>query len=896
MTFNILTTPDVRQRGIGSMQEAGEVSQRFAVEPVDSLFGKAWADDRHFVGYRLHGKDGEELAQDEQPRLRKSVRGEIEQAGGAVRCWGFVGDYDLNENVPDSVLTAAGWNGEGKRPKIAWTQELLDQFTTKLEGVVESLRARDLGPGYIYLTNHGARFVHFYSTDLDPQQHEEVTGGMIGLYAELGVVLDDACVDWTRMFRAPRVRRRVGGTDIDTGDQQWFKDWHYRNCWTIPALAPRTSRLADSYAHVSEYVGDRPSAEECLDLLVEDPATGRPTETSKNLKRLFKRKGLDLLMDILVGKIVTLPEGGRDSTLTSLTGQLAVHIYEQDWASPELMYAVLLPVLEQLEPDQGTPDWFDKCWQLCKGMWTKEMSKAKAKTLEKEQEEERNLSKLDHLLECVRRLYPKNALLQGDDHVALVELSRMGMVKSGPTIYVLRRDGYYDPQPCSTAVLPGKVIDLGMEFLMPTEIKGVLLKGSEMLMQYGREVSKVEGSAAATAGSLRDGALVVPCYQRRQIPRRFRRRVHRWLRKMLGSKWSLVCLWIGEALAFDELRPLPLLLLVGESGSGKSLIVAGMADATDARKAADGRRALRRFNAVLLGTPFIHFDEDIPRLAREDGSTTELLRSFVGGSPRRAIERKGREAETLEAHPRFVATMNSQQRALSQLLGDGDLSRDDVEAIANRVLAVDIVTGTAAWLSLQAERSSRPYTDKWLEDDSLAQHFLWCYENRDLLRARLEARGELPASSKHGRLLLPSNAHGLLRLRDADDAVPDLLVRNAAELFIGEPASQLSRGAGAAFRQGRKLFFCIKPLVEQVGSLLGPTRRERMQAIDRICVGSAPDNPWRPAPGARKARWRQLDSDLVIQVLRGRGFEDLADSLERVSETHGPRAMGGGAA
>ena len=193
MKFQVLVTDNVRQQGIGSLEESAQVRDRFGMVSLREMLEGDWAADAHFVTYVLKDDAGKDQPPEDQFRLRKTIRAPLTEAGAQILAWGFVGDWDLNENVDEQVLYQAGWDGNPKKkPKISWTFDQIDAFEDQIHDVVEKLRAKSIGPAYVYLTSHGARVVHLYDHDIDVIEHEQVIRGMIHEYKSLGMVLDDA--------------------------------------------------------------------------------------------------------------------------------------------------------------------------------------------------------------------------------------------------------------------------------------------------------------------------------------------------------------------------------------------------------------------------------------------------------------------------------------------------------------------------------------------------------------------------------------------------------------------------------------------------------------------------------------------------------------------------------
>lgn len=732
--LEILTTDNVFMKGAGALKDIPQLDSRFAVVDLGDMLHTDWEDDTHFVAYRTFGPDGQPLPAEEQFRLRKTILCEIENKGGSVRAWGGVFDWDLNQNVTAEELKAAGWDGLSKKlPKLTWTKERRQRFEEQLFPLVNELSDRNIGPAYVYLTNHGARMIHLYEQDVDVITHEQIIRGMISEYQKLGLYLDPACLDWTRLFRAPRVVR-AGAL---TSKQAWFKSYQWDE-WTVSTIAPREVVHADSYAAVPEYAGDQPTPEEALELL-EDASTGRKTEKYKLLKNLLHRRDLGHICNILTGKDLSIPEGQRDATLTSYVGYLCAHTYPEAWSSPELVYAVLLPAAEQLEPDAGTPCWLSKLWGLCTRMWTREHAKGVQRQIEQEAKEEARQEGMEGLLTQVRKKYPFNRkLFSEDSDEALCELMRMGLLKQGSAIYVLRPDGYYTEIPCTGDLLPGVIKDLGMEFLMPIRHVGsrggvTLLTGNDLLREYGRPIHRIVGIQGIEGAMLGEGSVLqIPLFKWDKHEPVHDQRVETWLQMMGGERWQELCRWI--AYAQDMRRPICALALVGPRGVGKGLLARGLQELIQgAPVPASGSDLVSNFTPALLHTPFVIVDEGLSTDRNGVRDVADSFRRLVAGEPCRVNMKFMPEVE-VQVPFRLMFTANNREIVYG-LVGNRTLTFEDREAIAERIKYLELQGEAAVWLR---QRGGRDFTAGWVGGDGpsdyvLARHFRWMYEHREEL-------------------------------------------------------------------------------------------------------------------------------------------------------------------
>jgi hypothetical protein len=847
---------------------------------LEALLATDFATDAHFVSYVLVDPDGDLYSRPVKgqrgmfaPRVNKPAIHTINNAGWRLLAWGAALDWDLKDNLPEEEIEA---DGRG------WTQDRIADFNDLCREVRTAMQAKGLAIHTVYKTTHGARFIHRYDQLIDVEEHERILEGLRLDYLKLGLKFDEACRDWTRMMRAPRVLR----DNNQTWTQEWFSCGSDPDAWTITSLAPRADRpKAAAKATVPMYEGNMPTPEECI-ALFEEPTgrggTARKTELYKCLKTRMQRIDDPHLYAALVHQAPYPFEHGQVNTdMTRVVGSLCGRLYGEPYMTgPEPIFAILLPGAEELPTDN---EWIKILWSMCVRMWTGEAAQYKAKEIEAEKAEEEQRSRIEELLDNLRALYPSTPI---DQAWAM----QHAIAKKGRDHYLLRLDGTYGTMAYEESTLPNAVRDSGMEFLVRLEeMRGkslVYLSGRELVKMHGFSLAGIGHSAFASGAVLRfEGAgptLVLQAYQRRRIPHRFHQEVDVLLRRSFGAQLKLFYLWAGEALAFDETGSLPLLLVIGKTGGCKTLVTAGLGHAMAGREVVKASKASQRFNAALLQSPIVHHEEEF-HTARGEDSPAQAIRTMIGGSALNTVERKGRDVGGgLEVQLRVIVTMNSKERAVRTMIGDQDLEPDDIAAVARRVLVIETEEGVDDWLEDYAEKHGRRYTDRWLEDDKLPEHLLWCYENRDGLRGELEDAGILPPNSKHGRFLLPSNAHDLFRAQDAESEVPDGLLCSVAQMFTSVPTAVLDSGSGEALRCGSKLLLLTGPLVDrQVDDRFGSTRKRRVAAVDRLC-SSKPDIPWRPVPGAKKSRWRELDTEFVFRLLVARGFEDVADDLAAV--------------
>lgn len=112
-------------------------------------------------------------------------------------------------------------------PKEAeWTPELVVEWQAKLHAAAE-LNPIFSCPTVFYATKHGFRLLWLLRRRcpiVDPNELEDRLRGLVTLAHLCGIPADEACKDWTRLFRLPRVHRVLdNGTIERTAMSSYFR-------------------------------------------------------------------------------------------------------------------------------------------------------------------------------------------------------------------------------------------------------------------------------------------------------------------------------------------------------------------------------------------------------------------------------------------------------------------------------------------------------------------------------------------------------------------------------------------------------------------------------------------------------------------------------------------------
>jgi len=186
----LITFPDRHLKGIDGVRSDGQPFRNDGRPFAGGMVSPptAWIDhydsDAHCVAYSCDGATVGSV----HPRLRKCAAGSLHRAGATVHLrWGII-DADREQHEP--------W----PNPHAQWP------------AVLSWIRSAPLcATAGVYMTRCGIRLIW----PLDPPiPVDKCAGHLAGLYSRLramGIPADVACMDWTRLFRLPFVRR--DGTD-----------------------------------------------------------------------------------------------------------------------------------------------------------------------------------------------------------------------------------------------------------------------------------------------------------------------------------------------------------------------------------------------------------------------------------------------------------------------------------------------------------------------------------------------------------------------------------------------------------------------------------------------------------------------------------------------------------
>lgn len=790
--------------------------------PLSKAFELTWEDDAHLIQYRIVDEDGDPLYV--RANKRSPLVHELARRGMGVRASIVCLDHDLPEHR------------EWESP------EEVDEWLCALPPGAPA-------PTWWYSTLHGSRFVYVLSRDVDHLEHEEIAKGLIATWRRLlggaGLLGAASCTDWCRLFRLPRTRRPDGG--------RFWADPRYRLLGPGGMLDPDTVERVPTdpiaeYGALEEVEGDRPDQSECSDLL-------QDKEFVRTAKRMLR--GREAYPVVFEHANVDVSSGWDDGVMR-LVGQVVGMLAGEECATPEKCYALLNEALEDLSAKdlEGGRDWPEDGWDKLKRVWALERSKLEAERAERERAAARGEDERTRLATELAAALPDE--VPADPAEARDWLSKRMIASDGRCHYVMRPDGSYHLQAVGGPMLVPMIRELGMQETIPiTKLRGeryVDRDVSEILNAHAVPVAQVRCSSAETVarieGTAGNRTLVVPIHRLNpRVRPAYSEDVAEWLEALFGDDLAIGLEWLAHAL--DVTAPICALNLYGSPGSGKGMLAQGIAECFEYEALNDGR-AMDRFNIGLLRSPVIFCDEGVPHVRSLGTTTDRIFRSLVSGG-KMAIEGKMRDVIVADLYPRIVFASNSRQ-IIREIIGVRDLTDDDVGAIEQRLLTIEV--SRRARLLLDS-RGNRAWTSRWIAGDGpsnyvLANHIAALHATRR------------PSRGSAGRFLVQGESRAQI-VRDAR------LQTDASQVVFRSVVRMLqstSPREGLHIVDEGRAWVTVSSVVEACEAMMLGGFKITLGTASTVLRQFTKDeskHPYRPPGGARPARWLELDLPMILE-------------------------------
>lgn len=687
------------------------------ITSLEDALQRTWSQDAHFMCYQLLDDEGEPAfarASKRSPFVRQ-----LEEAGGRVAVTVLALDYDLPGHAE-------------------WTGDTFDEFVQVLDAGVATFNLPE--PSAWYDTLHGARLVYVLDEPAQPREAEAILVALIANWAVAGLALDPKCKDWTRLFRLPSTTREDTGVGyapeiVATGGP-------------LLSLADAPRGIVEEvsgYAEIEAEAGDRPDPDEVRALLEVEGHKGRVLESPLVQKAKLYLKVTGPAPDPpypygIIFENAPIVEGEEhwNSTLLEVVGSVVGRLARIEGTTAQGIYALLYAPLEQLQAREHRgaqqTDWLALGWDMVSRMWMQEQAKIAAEEEVRLLEEARAADLREELIERAREDSPEDVPKSNEEAIGWLN-GRLVAVHDR-AMYVMRSDGSYNRTPVSAMQLIPQIKDLEMENVIPvTKVQGKALvsrNAQEIVNDHGLPVTHlhytVDRETPRIHGEAGGRTLEMPLYRLSPSLRpKFSNPVDLWLRTFVGKdEYDALVEWLSHALDFR--RPICALNLWGASGAGKGLLTQGLIECFDRTKKNDGR-VLGKWNGGLLENPFIICDEGLPNIANDEGlPIDQAFRALVTGGEI-VIRTMQTNPFSARLFPRVMFTSNDEE-IISQIAGNRDLTVQDMRAIQQRLLTLEV--SEAAMLHL-SQRGNMRHTGNWCQPGGmeLANHIAYLYEHRE---------------------------------------------------------------------------------------------------------------------------------------------------------------------
>jgi len=721
---------DKFQEGIS---ELSDQVPPLTISPFVDAFKKRWEDDAHFVTYFPINND----SQPHWPRITKPALSKLQAVGVDLQTELLVLDYDNP--------------GHGK-----WTPEMLTVFLNQLQELAVSWPTAWEWT-LLYTTRNGARLVYVLDQPISVELSERKHQWLCQEFTKKGIPIDQDVSDWTRCFRLPNVVRDRKKTWEETNPPMQMY-WQYDNCILLNSIGeaePRKGATANVYGKINTYDTPKPTYDDAVALLYarsESGALGHTRWLTTAKKRLEGRECFDCIF-----KHAPIAEQGqRNPTIARYVGQATAMMYPVQGTTPLHIYGLFIDAVQQLEPDASTPDWTHVLWSLVLRMWAREEAKKSGQQdLTPEESEKKALSLIDSIIlgmmewcdEPILHSLHETSTLEDKQKVINWVMRRI-IISVGTSYFIMGSNGWYDSLELNSKQLVSNWRIKGFDVLLNTSIpkdngKGlrdispeVLINTCATIVNEVRAVPCLKGSYVENIDTAKS-ALIRSCYSRNvelEATSEWNADVDEWLRHLGGENYPQLVTWIQWALAFEEGK-ICALSIEGTQGLGKGLLVQGLAECMTVPKFATAMDLVSPYQYGLLESPFLVVNEGWPKI--QNGlHPADQFRHIVGGDP--IVANRRYMAPTHLRNPvRVIFTANN-SNVVQELTGSRDLSPDDREALAIRLLHMKLSPDASLFLRMRGGMSftGKP-GNRWITGDAgqksdfiLARHFLWLYQNR----------------------------------------------------------------------------------------------------------------------------------------------------------------------
>jgi hypothetical protein len=859
--------------GVGDLTEPAPLCE---VLPLDAALEREWDCDAHLVCYYIPNQEA-----DGWPRLRQSVLPRLRAAGGDALTTFFGIDVDNRVGVG---LPHAG----EKKPwgvDAGGTPELDIAMTALLDAADKGLwLAREWTAAYS--TRNGYRLIYVLKEPMPVDEFEPWGRAIIRDFRAAGIQCDDL-KDWTRLWRLPKVKRDGVFTSQESTFLLEMQPEMRLDHRRLVGVDPHTIRRA-APAEVRPLNQPMPDPSASKDLLyTTNPATGKVGKTDW-MKEAIKRTKGRRCADVAFGAEGFGPPGDRHNVMFRAVGEAIGVLARMRGTTPELIFALFCDAGFKIDPATCTRDPFENLWTAVEYAWAKEAAKIR------EEETARQALSLgrqqveDRILEGVRE-WCGDETLHGDEQSSRDALTGMLIACHGKHRFVMMPNGRFDSVGVDTPLLAARIREIGMDAAIPLTAEDLRTQvwkevpGQTLLNKYGCVVKHAEGVVGGAGSYIRGfgtpaATLVVRLFGlRTDLVDTYDAEVDEWLHHLGGEFYYDLLDWIGHALDFPG-GPICALSISGPPSIGKGMLAKGLAECIDTERLATSKD-FGEYQSGLLNTSFLFLNEGIPQGRVGALRVADAFRQLVDGT---TVDVNEKFLPRMQMYnPVRVLIASNDDSVIEQLAGEQDLTPDDQEALALRLLHIKAGPEAATYLRLKGglRHTGRPGR-RWIRssdghpsDYVLARHFLHLHKTRRPVPTgnRLLVQGKL-------------DSEVVRRLATRSGRAPEVVEILLSMLNANQPVIE-----GLAVVDGK--IYATTNGVQKHHKNLGDSRSRPLPvaAIAKVLDALAPQVGVRapplmtlPAPNGAsiRARWREVDPKRLLHEAEEHGYR--CDKLVRL--------------
>ena len=689
------------------------------VKPFDTMkdvMDTQFDTDAHFCCYCVLGEDS-------WPRVNKAALASIRKGGSDVVQKYIVMDWDTPK-------------AEGSKDKVPLDSELFEVFANMITGHTDSIVSHW---SQAYTTRNGGRIIYTLDVPVPADECEGYINSLLIQWKDLGVEMDRACKDWTRLFRAPQVIRDGKKSNEDTFFFVESRDKLLRVADLGKSHMPFIARVPEW----KEVQGDVPASEEVLEIMtpIGEKGTRILSPFQQRARRVIRQ--YPTFQCLFKGKEMA-DVGGRNSAIQTHLGYVMRPLMRaiKD-LTPQQVFALFYDAVSDFEHLEGE-DWLAELWVSIRHYWSKDSARVNAERLAEEVEIIEAKSTMETMIKGMRK-WCKDPLLMSDDKEDVENFVKMHSIASYKSFfYILGPDGNYQPAGWNRDQLFPKIDKSHLSKILDVRYfdgngKEAMMSTQEVINKFSTPVYGVVALPQLETNGGIEGIngekpkLMVSMYRRNpNLEPEFNKYVDEWLQYLAGVHYSDLCRWIGHALAFED-GPIAALSFKADPGVGKKLLIEGLKECLEEPLAASDSEICGRFNGRMGKTPFAIVNEAWPAEAK---GIADIFKKLTGGDSV-TVEEKGCPQVDV-VNPMRLIFMANDHEIINALTRGKSLTPSSRRAVGERLLHFDFGEEGRDYIE---RKGGLAFTSapghRWIRTDAggpsdyiVAKHFLWLHSVR----------------------------------------------------------------------------------------------------------------------------------------------------------------------